>query len=110
MIEARSDTRYSGATERRIEFSDNAFTVDAELIGELLRVPTSRVQSLMREGEITSACERGIDEHEGEFRLTFFHGNRRARLSADQSGRIIRRSVVNFDDQPDSDAPRSGTG
>jgi hypothetical protein len=31
--------------------------------------------------KITSICERGIDDHEGEFRLTFFHLNRRARIA-----------------------------
>nr|WP_091582978.1 DUF6522 family protein [Mesorhizobium qingshengii] len=39
------------------------------------------MHSLLRTQEITSLCERGIGEHEGEYRLSFFYGNRRARLS-----------------------------
>lgn len=93
-------------SEPAVEFSDNTFVVDAGLIGELLHVPPSRVPALMREGKITSACERGVDEHVGEFRLTFFYGNRRARVGTDPAGRILRRSVIDFGDRPVSDALR----
>jgi len=92
-----------------IEICDDAFVVDAALIGELLRLPVSRVQVLMRSGEITSSCERGIDEDAGEFRLSFFHGNRRARLSTDMEGRILRKSAIDFGDHPVPGArPRPG--
>jgi hypothetical protein len=30
----------------------------------------------MREGEITSLCEHGVDDDAGTYRLTFFHRNR----------------------------------
>ena len=89
-----------GPADRAVEFSDDTFLVDAALIGELLRVPASDVPALMREGKITSACERGTDEHAGEFRLTFFYRNRRARLSTDLAGRIVRRSTIDFGDRP----------
>jgi hypothetical protein len=89
---------------RDIEFSDGTFVVDAALLGELLDVPASRVPILMRDGAITSVCERGIDDNEGEFRLSFFHRNRRARLSMDLTGRIIRRSTIDFGDRPIPDA------
>lgn len=104
MIESRQAASPSRSTERPIEFSDNTFLVDAALIGELLHVPASCVPALMREGKITSACERGVDEHEGEFRLTFFYRNRRARLGTDPIGRIFRKSVIDFGDQPVPDA------
>ncbi len=70
MTESR--TLRPGPSEHAIEVSDNTFVVDASLIGELLHLPVTQVAALMREGRITSACERGADEHEGEFRLTFF--------------------------------------
>ena len=54
----------------------------------------------MRSGQITSSCERGVDEDAGEFRLNFFHGNRRARLSTDLEGRILRKSAIDFGDRP----------
>lgn len=108
MIESRRNDGAPKPSEYPIEFSDNTFLVDAAVIGQLLRVPAERVPALMREGRITSACERGIDEHEGEFRLTFFYGNRRARLSADPTGRILRKSVIDFGDQPASDSLHRG--
>jgi hypothetical protein len=83
-----------------IAFREGTFVVDAALLGELLNLPPSRVPGLMREGAITSVCERGVDEHDGEFRLTFFHANRRARVSTDLSGQILRRSVIDFGDRP----------
>lgn len=104
MIESRQESQPPGPPEGAIEFSDNAFLVDAALIGELLHIPPSRVPALMREGKITSTCERGADEHAGEFRLTFFYRNRRARVSTDPAGRIVRKSVIDFGDNP---IPRS---
>jgi hypothetical protein len=83
-----------------IEFRDGTFVVDAALLGDLLKVPAARVPDLMRQGAITSLCERGVDDHDGEFRLTFFHANQRARLNMDLDGHILRRSVVDFGDRP----------
>jgi Family of unknown function (DUF6522) len=93
-------------SESAVELSDDAFVVDAALIGELLDLPAEIVPVLMREGKITSACERGVDEHSGEFRLTFFHRDRRARLSTDLAGRILRRSVVDFGERRGPDTLR----
>lgn len=108
MIDSRQQAEPPKPSGRGIAFSDdNTFLVDAELIGELLRVPASRVAGLMREGKITSVCERGIDEHAGEFRLSFFYRNRRARLSTDLEGHILRKSVIDFGNRPLPDAPNS---
>lgn len=100
MIESCQATNSPPPSERAIEFSDNTFVVDAALIGELLHLPASDVPILMRAGRITSACERGIDDHAGEFRLSFFYRNRRARLSTDPEGRILRRSVIELGEPP----------
>ena len=83
-----------------IEFREDTFVVDAAIIGELLHLPASSVQVLMRSGRITSACERGVDEHAGEFRLSFFCRSRRARLSTDIEGRILRKSAIDFGGRP----------
>jgi uncharacterized protein DUF6522 len=96
MIESRDTT----APQPRIEFRDDTFVIDAVLVGELLHLPASGVQRLMRSGRITSICERGVDEHAGEFRLSFFYGNRRARVLTDLEGRILRKSAVDFGDRP----------
>ncbi|WP_234685873.1 DUF6522 family protein [Bradyrhizobium monzae] len=106
MAESREETRSQPLSEGAIEFRDDTFVVDAAIIGELLHLPASRVQILMRSGKITSVCERGVDEHAGEFRLSFFYRNRRARLSTDRKGRILRRSAIDFGDHPIPDAPR----
>lgn len=83
-----------------VKVTEGTFVLDADLLGEFLDVSPSRIPTLMREGRITSICERGIDDREGEFRLTFFHSNRRARLSTDLTVRILRRSVVDFGNRP----------
>ena len=106
MSEIRQETEHPRPSDCSIEFNENTFLVDAALIADLLRVPAARVPTLMREGRLTSACERGIKEHEGEFRLTFFYGNIRARLSADARGKILRRSVIDFGDRAIPDASR----
>jgi hypothetical protein len=100
MIESCQEPKPRALSMPAVEVSDDAFIVDAALIGELLDLPAKDVQALMREGRITSTCERGVDEHKGEFRLTFFYRNRRARLSTDLAGRILRRSVIDFADRP----------
>lgn len=104
MFENRQETEPPRPSECPIEISDGTFLVDAALIGQLLHLSEARVPALMREGQLTSACERGMDEHAGEFRLTFFYRNRRARLSTDPTGRILRKSMIDFGDQPIPDA------
>ena len=75
---------------------DDTIQVDATIVGQSLGLEPLEVQRLMREGKLTSTCERGIDEDEGRYRLTFFHEGRRLRLIIDNAGRIIRRSLVDF--------------
>lgn len=75
----------------KIEFEDGAICVEARIIADGFRLEPAEVRTLMRESKITSLCERGIDADAGRFRLTFFHGQRRLRLVADESGTIIER-------------------
>jgi hypothetical protein len=91
-----------GLEDPPVVFDSNAgsFSVDAALLGELLDVAASDVLALMRNGRITSRCERGEGEHAGQYRLTFFHEGRRARLSVDAAGRIIRRSIIDYGERP----------
>jgi len=80
----------------QIEIGTNGILVDATLLADLLRLDPAAVHSLMKAQEITSFCERGIEEHEGQYRLSFFYGNRRARLNVDAAGNVIRRSMIDF--------------
>jgi hypothetical protein len=84
----------------RLERNVDGFTIDASLLSEMLGVSPSHVQDLMRQNEITSLCERGEGEHAGQYRLTFFYKGRRARLSIDETGKVIRRSIVDFGGRP----------
>jgi len=105
MTEALNENGSAAVDRGAVEIRDDTFMVDAALIGELLHVPASRVQDLMRQGEITSVCERGFEEHAGEYRLSFFYSNRHARLSTDLDGHILRRSIINYGSHPLSDTP-----
>ncbi|QPC88800.1 hypothetical protein GA830_18050 (plasmid) [Mesorhizobium sp. NBSH29] len=80
----------------KIEFEDAAIQVDATIVGEGLGIAPSLVQTQMREGKITSLCERGVDEDDGLCRLTFFSASRRFRLIVDEAGNVHQRSSVNF--------------
>jgi Family of unknown function (DUF6522) len=55
---------------------------------------------MIRNGEITSLCERGVNEDAGRYRLTFFHKSRRVRLVVDANGTVVQRSIINFGDRP----------
>jgi hypothetical protein len=83
-----------------LERDEGSFSIDAAFLGELLNVPPSCILALMHENEITSICERGEGEHQGQYRLTFFYKGRRARLSIDEAGRVMQRSVVDLGDRP----------
>ena len=62
-----------------IEFENGEFFVDAAVIAQGLGLEPKAVQSRMREGHMTSLCERGMGEDKGRYRLTFFAENRRFR-------------------------------
>ena len=82
-----------------IEFEDGAIRVDVAIVAKGLRIEPSLVQGRMRDGTITTLCERGIDDDEGRHRLSFFSENRRFRLVVDQDGNVVQRSAVDFGDR-----------
>jgi hypothetical protein len=94
---------------RSIEFEHDDISVNAVLIAEGLAIDPEQVQPRMRAGQITSLCERGIDEDAGRFRLTFFHGKRRFRLVVDAAGNVIERSAATVRDRPHRTVTRSRT-
>ena len=85
---------------RLVEFDSDGPVVDAKLIGNLLDIPEEQVSNHIQKGTITTLCEKGVDEHEGEFRLSFFHHNRRAQIEVDHNGQISSRTVIDFGDRP----------
>jgi hypothetical protein len=80
----------------QVEIRNADIVLDAALIGNLFDIPPADVPALMKTRAITSVCERGTDEDEGRYRLLFFYGSRRARLSVDSAGQILQRSVIDF--------------
>lgn len=90
----------------KIEFEDGGIEVEAAIVAEGLGIVPSLVQEQMREGTITSLCERGIDDDAGRYRLTFFSGNRRLRLLVDDKGNVVQRSSIDFGERSLPDAAR----
>jgi len=83
----------------RVEITNDDILVDAILLAPLLDVSAAHVPDLMRKQAIRSVCERGVDVHEGQYRLTFFYRNRRVRLNVDSTGQVIQRTTLNFGDR-----------
>jgi len=79
-----------------IEFEEGALQIDATIVAEGLAIDPSLVQERMREGTITSLCERGTEEDDGCWRLTFFSTSRLFRFVVDGRGVVIERSVIDF--------------
>jgi len=82
-----------------IEFEGDVIQVDVAMVAKGLRIEPSFVHESMRDGKITTLCERGIDEDEGHHRLTFFSENRRFRPVIDEGGNVVQSSAVDFGDR-----------
>jgi hypothetical protein len=80
-----------------VEFEQGAVRIDAGIIAAGLAIEPALILPLLREGKITSLCERGIRGDAGRMRLTFFHENRRLRLVTDAAGNIVDRSITDSD-------------
>ena len=78
----------------KIEFEDGAVSIDAAVIAAGLGIDPALVQWHMRNGRITSLCERGTDEDAGRHRLTFRFRDRSFRVTADDTGKIIGQETV----------------
>ena len=83
-----------------ISFANGAIEVEAPVIAEALDLPPEVLMTMVRSGQITSLCERGVDADEGYYRQTFFHRSKRLRFVVDGRGQIIRRSTIDFGDRP----------
>ncbi len=84
----------------RVIFVGDAVEIDAAIIAEALQVSPEQLQAAMRSGSITTVCERGLDEDAGTFRLSFMARNRRLRLIVDETGVVLRRSILAVADRP----------
>ena len=55
-----------------ISFANGAIEVEATVIAEALDLPPEALMTMVRSGQITSLCERGVDADEGRYRLPSF--------------------------------------
>lgn len=76
----------------QISVSAEGFVVDAELLGSVFGVAPETIPAEMRNGDITSRCETGVDEDAGKSRLTFYRAGRALRLVVNSDGQILSRS------------------
>ncbi|MGH8227175.1 MAG: DUF6522 family protein [Steroidobacteraceae bacterium] len=77
-----------------IEVASGGIRVDAEVIAEGLGIAASEVLEALRTGRVTSKLEKGSEEDEGRYRLTFFGESGRFQVVVDARGRVLRRFKV----------------
>jgi hypothetical protein len=53
----------------KIDIELGTMQIEASIVAQGLELEPSRVQAMMRKGEITSLCERGMNEDAGRYRL-----------------------------------------
>lgn len=75
----------------KIDVGPEGYVVSAEDLGPLLGLAPQDVPAFMRQGEITGVFELGEDEHAGSFRVTFWHKDRRVRLTCARDGTVLLR-------------------
>ncbi|MCQ0093740.1 DUF6522 family protein [Roseovarius sp. M141] len=66
--------------------------IDAVDLGALFDLPPGDVADAMRAGNITSQFETGTGDDEGTFRMTFWYGARRVRLTCAEDGTVLKTS------------------
>ena len=77
-----------------IELAEDAVKIDAAVIATDLGLGPEGVLGALRDGRLTAVCEQGLEQDSGRWRLTFYHEDRRLRLTVDQTGRVLERSAV----------------
>lgn len=75
----------------KVSRQEDGFTLDAAIVAEGLGLDPGEVLPAMREGRLTSLCERGTGEDEGRNRLTFFHARRLFSVIVDDAGNVLER-------------------
>ncbi|UXX83097.1 DUF6522 family protein [Roseovarius pelagicus] len=76
----------------KVSVTADGFVVDAELLGAAFSVPPETIPTEMRDGNITSRCEIGVDADAGTSRLTFFRDGRALRLVVNLDGAVLSQS------------------
>jgi len=88
----------------KLEPSGGGFTIEAADLAELLGLPATDVQALMRSGVITTRSEHGEGEDAGRFRVTFIHDRNQVRLIVTGDGEVLQVSRIIWPDRPEAGA------
>ena len=81
--------------------------IDAADLGALFDLPPAAVAGAMRAGDITSQFETGTGDDAGTFRMTFWYGARRVRLTCAEDGTVLK-ILRNSARRGASDAAKTG--
>lgn len=84
------------ARQVSVTFDHDGIEVDATIIAEGMDVPPQDELEQLRSGATTTRCEKGVDEDDGRYRLTFLSRSRRLQLIVDMAGKILHRSSIDF--------------
>lgn len=84
---------------KSLEFQDGAIQIDAAIVAKAFGIGPLLLMELLREGRITSLCEKGVDADNGRYRLTFFAENRRVRLIVEDEA-VVQCSTIDFGGSP----------
>lgn len=79
-----------------IEIGPDLVQIDAEIVAQALNLDPQDLRDRMRDGTVTSRYEVGDGEDAGRVRLTFFSDTRRARITADSTGKVLTCSAVDY--------------
>ena len=97
------------AQQISVTFENDAIEVDATIIAKGMGVRPEQVLEQMRSGSISARCEKGVDEDDGRYRLTFLSRSRRLQLIVESSGKILQRNAIDFGKLPLPQKLRSTT-
>lgn len=102
--------RSERARQVSVSFDEDAIEIDATIIAEGMGLRPQDVLEHLRSGAITTRCEKGVDEDDGRYRLTFLSRSRRLQLIVDESGKLLQRGVIDFGTRPLPQELRSSSG
>lgn len=79
----------------KIDLSRPEPVIDAADLARALDLSPEQVRTFMRNSDITSRFETGIDEDAGTHRLTFWYKQTRVRFTCDMEGNVLKTSRIN---------------
>lgn len=85
--------------DRRATILTSGFELDAAVVAAVFRISPEEIMSRIRDGTLTTQCEKGIDEDQGRHRLTFYLASRQARFVIDETGTVLHSSRIDFGDR-----------